>query len=137
MRKILAEPGLENAGARLWPKLKNITCNSFRVHKGAKMSLKKYFGDISHSNGWVLSHAGVFGEAIEDTDLYKLVTGTCFYEFMEKGKKAKRPVFENDLEVGKVYTIIVTTPSGLYRFNTEISIRIAEIREDMTIFTVE
>ena len=137
VRKILAEPGLENAGARLWPKLKNITCNSFRVHKGAKMSLKKYFGDISHSNRWVLSHAGVFGEAIEDTDLYKLVTGTCFYEFMEKGKKAKRPVFENDLEVGKVYTIIVTTPSGLYRFNTEISIRIAEIREDMTIFTVE
>ena len=136
VRQILSDPGREKIGIRLWPKLKNITCVATGIHSAFKENIKKYFGDVCHTNGGIISHSGVFGEAIEDTDQYKLVTGTCFYEFMEKGKEAEKPVFQNGLEVGKEYKIIVTTPSGLYRFMTNISIRVSEIKEGETIFTV-
>ena len=61
--------------------------------------------------------------------------GTYFYEFLERGEKTGVPVFRSSLVPGREYTMIVTTPSGLYRFNTETVIRIVENGEK-TVFTI-
>ena len=66
----------------------------------------------------------------------ELLTVQNFYEFQEKGKEEGRPVFRSGLEAGKEYTMIVTTPSGLYRYNTGIMIKIAEASEERTVFTI-
>ena len=66
----------------------------------------------------------------------ELLTVQNFYEFQEKGKEEGRPVFRSGLEAGNEYTMIVTTPSGLYRFNTETKIQIVENTEEKTVFTI-
>lgn len=136
VHRILSESSVEEMGVKLWPMLQNVTCVATGMQAKFEKNIKKYFGTVSHSNGSLSSFAGVFGEAIGETNQYELVTGTNYYEFLEKGKEESRPVFRSGLEAGKEYTMIVTTPSGLYRYNTEICIRIAEADEGKTIFTI-
>ena len=136
VRAILSSGSVDGIGTKLWPKLRSVTCVTTGMQSAFGKNIKKYFGDIEHSNGFLSSFAGVFGEAVDDTDRYELVTGTNFYEFLEQGEQTGRPVLRSGLEMGKVYTIIVTTPSGLYRFNTETKIQIVENTEEKTVFTI-
>ena len=83
-----------------------------------------FFDGVPNSNGYLASFVGVFGEAIEGTDQYRLVTDIIFYEFLEEGEANKDPVFISGTQIGRTYTLIVSTPSGLYRYNTGISVQI-------------
>ncbi len=137
VRKILdSNPSLNKIGKQLWPNLKYVTCYATGSQASFKKNIHKFFGDVEFSNGNIASSAGIFGQAIGDTDEFELITGTVFYEFLEEGNPDKTPALRGNLEVGKIYTLIVTTPSGLYRYKTGISIKISSIDKKKVIFTI-
>lgn len=137
IRSILAEGNMDGIGNRIWPGIRYITCIATGGQSVFRKKLNEYFKDVIHSNGMMTTFAGVFGEAVGETDHYKLARGTVFYEFMPVDGEKGRPLFCSETDEGKVYILIVTTPSGLYRYNTGITIKIVRKDDENIFFTVE
>ena len=137
LRAILCADSLDGCARRIWPKLNIVSCAGTGAQGKYMETVRKYFGDMPHSNGSLATFAGAFGEAVDGTDRYELALGTNFYEFLDKdAQPGTRPVFRSGLKTGNAYRLIVTTPSGLYRYQTGISIRIEENTEEKTVFTL-
>lgn len=137
IRAALADPSNEGIALRIWPNLKYVTCATTGSQQDQFSEIvKEYYKGVEHSNGSLATSAGVFGEAVGDTNLYSLVKGVVFYEFLEENQDNAVPVFCSGLQKGHNYTLIVTTPSGLYRYNTGITIRVDETGDNIT-FSVQ
>jgi len=106
-----------------WPDLKLIECWKAGIMKLYLKELSRYFGDTpirdigchsTEAHGSVpMSNEGADGV---------LAISTNFYEFIPKEdmeKKDKRILLCDQLEEGKEYFLIVTTPGGLYRYNID------------------
>jgi hypothetical protein len=85
--------------------------------------LPQYFGDIPIRDFGCLSTEARTSIPMDDSkDGGVLAISTNFYEFIPKedmSKRRKRFLLCNELEKGKEYFIIVTTPGGLYRYNID------------------
>lgn len=137
IRSLLRDNDLDGIGNKIWPGLRYISCIATGSQSVFKRKIYELFKGVTHSNGMLTSHAGVFGEAIDGTDSYRLSTGINFYEFMPVNVEGKRPLFCSEVEEGKEYVLIVTTPSGLYRYNTGIAIIIKKIDAEGIVFSVK
>lgn len=59
-----------------------------------------------------------------ESDEYLLLTDSGFFEFIPVGEKCERPLQRHELEVGKLYEIVITNLSGLYRYRIRDVVRV-------------
>lgn len=127
LRKILDEKG-ELLPRYFWPKLRLIEC-----WKGGTVGIylrefERYFGNTPVRDfGYLSSEA----RCSVPTDNAKccgvLAINANFYEFVpreDREKMYERVLLCDELELGKEYFVIITTPGGLYRYDIDDLIRV-------------
>ena len=102
-----------NVYERIWPNLRVISCWSHGNSREAVKQLQTYFPNVAiQPKGLIATEAFVSfplrGEASA------LSINSHFFEFEEVENKTIR--LAHQLEVGKKYSVIVTTSGGLYRY---------------------
>ena len=133
LREIFREGFDKPVAQRIWKKLNQIIAagtGSFKIYTA---QMKRYIGDVAHSNGFFASSEMLMGRAIDGTDNYELIPDLNFYEFLPVDDT--RPIFLSDVEVGKDYEIILTNQAGLYRYRTEDIVRVVECGGGKLIFS--
>lgn len=127
LKKLLKETGTLKP-KDFWPELKLIEC-----WKGGSVGMylkefPKYFGKTRVRDfGYLSSEARCSIPTEDDKCCGILAINANFYEFIpkeEKADKLKRPVLCNELEKGKEYFVILTTPGGLYRYDIDDVVRV-------------
>ncbi len=127
LRELLKEKGVL-LPRDFWPDLKLLEC-----WKGGTVGLylkefPKYFGDIPIRDfGYLSSEARCSIPMDDKTSCGVLALKANFYEFIPKGdkeKKNKRILLCDQLEVGREYFVILTTPGGLYRYDIDDVIKV-------------
>lgn len=103
---------------RIWPKCFwgfGMTGSTLSVYSE---KLKRYIGDLPMHNMGYGASEGFLGMAITlNTEDSVLLPRSLIYEFLpEDAPEGTRPLFMDQLEVGKNYEIIITNFSGLYRY---------------------
>lgn len=80
--------------------------------------LHRYIGDLPlHNMGYAASEGFMAMPITLNANDYVLLPRSIIYEFLPvDAPEDARPLFMNELEVGKEYEIIVTNFSGLYRY---------------------
>jgi hypothetical protein len=106
-----------------WPNLELIECWKGGTVKIYLKELPQYFGDTPVRDFGCLSTEARASIPMDDASSGGvLAIDTNFYEFVLKediAKRQKRFLLCNELEEGREYFIIVTTPGGLYRYNID------------------
>lgn len=106
-----------------WPNLELIECWKGGTVRLYLKELPKYFGDVSVRDFGCLSTEARASIPMSDIGAGgALAINTNFYEFIPKediGKSEKRLLLCNELEKGKEYFLVITTPGGLYRYNID------------------
>jgi hypothetical protein len=117
---------LKERGALLpeyfWPNLELIECWKSGTIKIYLKELPQYFGDTPVRDFGCLSTEARASIPMGDSRGGVLAINTNFYEFIPKedmAKRQKRFLLCDELEKGREYFIIVTTPGGLYRYNID------------------
>lgn len=134
LREIFSRTGFGKPVAqRIWKNLRQIVAagsGSFKIYTA---QMKRYTGDVPHSNGIFASSEMLPGKAIPAGDNYELIPDVNFYEFLPVDGDA--PILLNDVEVGKNYEVILTNQAGLYRYRTAEIIRVEEYGNGRLIFS--
>ncbi len=127
LRRILDEKG-ELLPKLFWPNLKLIECWKGGTVKLYLKGLDRYFGDMPIRDFGCLSTETRSSIPITDDGAGGILAiSTNFYEFIPKedmNKAERRVVLCDRLEKGKEYLLVVTTPGGLYRYDTDDVIRV-------------
>lgn len=131
--------GFKNLLAYIWPKLKVVKCLCSGNMSCYVPTLKHFCGSSIH----VLSYwygcseidiIGIPAKPLEETSLFRLSPNN-FYEFIpveenETCVNQTNILFLNDIEVGKVYEIIVTSRAGFYRYRIGDYLKIIKISKE-------
>jgi len=122
LRSILKEKG-ELLPKFFWPNLKLIECWKGGTVRLYLKELPQYFGDVPIRDFGCLSSEARSSIPMSDKGSGGvLAINTNFYEFVPKedmARQDKRFLLCDQLEAGKEYFLIVTTPGGLYRYNID------------------
>ena len=106
-----------------WPNMQLIECWKGGPVRLYMKELPQYFGDIPVRDFGYLSTETRNSIPMSDSGAGGvLAVTTNFYEFIPKedaGNKEKRYLLCDQIEKGKEYFLIVTTPGGLYRYNID------------------
>ncbi|MBR6887986.1 MAG: GH3 auxin-responsive promoter family protein [Selenomonadaceae bacterium] len=135
LRKIFRDGFDKPIAKRIWTKLDRIIAagsGSFRIYTE---HMKRYTGDLPHSNGFFASSEMFMGAAVDGDD-YELISDVNFYEFLpvDAGENS-RPLLLSQVEPSKDYEVILTNRAGLYRYRTEDIIRVKHCAEGRLIFS--
>lgn len=111
---------------RIWPKLcwgYGMIGSTLAVYEE---KLRTFVGDLPmHNMGYAASEGFMAMPCELNTDDYVLLPRSLIYEFIPiDGDENARPLFMNEVEVGKDYEIVVTNFSGLYRYRIMDVVRI-------------
>ncbi len=103
---------------RIWPKVcwgYGMISSTLSVYVE---KLNRYMGDMPmHNMGYAASEGYMAMPVTLNANDYVLLPRSIIYEFLPvDAPDGTRPLFMNELEVGKDYEIIVTNFSGLYRY---------------------
>ena len=127
LRRILDEKG-ELMPKDIWPNLKLIECWKGGTVKLYLEGLRKYFGDMPIRDFGCLSTETRSSIPITDEGAGGILAiDTNFYEFIPKEdiyNADRRALLCDQLEEGKEYLLVVTTPGGLYRYDTDDVIKV-------------
>lgn len=138
LREIFEGGFHEPVAKKIWPKLALVNAAGTGELSEFNDRMKKYTGDVPVSNGYFATSAGLIGKAMDGSENYELLMDMNFYEFLPAGaKEGTRPVFAGKVKEQEVYSLIITTPAGLYRYKTNTVIHIEEIRDGKIIFSLE
>jgi len=122
LKKILEE-NKELLPKYFWPNLALIECWKGGTVKLYLKELPRYFGDVPVRDFGCLSTEARSSIPITDEGAGGiLAVQTNFYEFIPKediDEGRNRTLLCDQLEQGKDYLLIVTTPGGLYRYDTD------------------
>lgn len=122
LRRILSEKA-ELLPKDFWPNLELIECWKAGAMRLYLKELARYFGDTPVRDLGCLSTEARSSIPMSDKGAAGvLAIGTNFYEFLpveDICKKEKRFLLCDQVERGKEYFIIITTPGGLYRYNID------------------
>ena len=102
---------------RLWKKLKLVVGASCGLFKSYENALTRYLGKIQiHNFGYAMSEC-IIGVSTKMNDTsYTILPRSAFYEFLSLDDN--KVYLPESIEIGKRYIPIITTFSGLYRYNT-------------------
>ncbi len=127
LRAILKEKG-ELLPGEIWRGLELIECWKGGMLKLYLKEIRKYFGDIPVRDfGYISTEARCSIPTSDDGAEGVLAINTNFYEFVPRedaDKNDKRFLLCDQLEEGREYFVIVTTPGGLYRYDIDDIIRV-------------
>lgn len=119
------EKGFEDIASRLWKNLKLISGISSKSFIYENKALKKYIGNIPKDVFTFGSSEGIVGTSIKDNNyIYYLQPSFNFYEFIpysesESEKDNVNDIIDiNGIEKNKMYELVLTNLSGLYRYRT-------------------
>jgi hypothetical protein len=123
LREIFAQ-GFEGILSRLWPKCKKVVAAGSGAFAIYTRKLRYYCGDVSLNNGIYAASEAVIAQSVSsDSDEYRLITDSAFFEFLEEdtnylvqAEDTDCPVQAEDTIPGKRYQVIVTNYAGLYRY---------------------
>ncbi|MCR5149821.1 MAG: GH3 auxin-responsive promoter family protein [Clostridiales bacterium] len=120
---------------RIWPKLQwayGMMGSNLSVYVD-KLRRTVGPGIPIHNMGYAAAE-GYFATPMElDRDDYVLTPYTVFFEFLplnedeEKADDTVKPLLINELEVGKLYEVVVSNFSGLYRYKMEDVIKVTRM----------
>ncbi len=124
IRKALACENKGDVLLRIWPKLKRVCALSGGKYKFYTKKVREYTGNIQMDTEELIASFGMVGEKTEEKGVYRLNVKDAFYEFLPVGdKKADQPKLLLDVDINKVYELLVTNADGLYRMHTGIYVR--------------
>lgn len=126
LRKIFAEHPHSGIMKALWKKLCIIIGIGTGEFEGFARKLRDYCGDdVTFYYETYSSSEALIANAIEvENDDYLLITDSGFFEFIPVGEEYERPLMRHELEVGKLYEIVITNLSGLYRYRIKDVVRV-------------
>lgn len=112
--------------ARIWPRMKNISCVLSAGNRSYIPAFLEKFGrqDIVFRDPGVLASEGRLTLTVktEDNIAYGIPTVNNYvYEFCEQKSDAsfKKPVFIDKVKKGKTYKLLLTSQEGLYRYEMD------------------
>ena len=111
---------------KLWKKMSLIVAIGTGEFTPFTEKMKYYCGDdIAFSYGMYAASEAAVATAInkEDKD-YLLAVDGAFFEFLPIADENSTPLLLHQLEVGKLYEVIITNRSGLYRYRIKDVIRV-------------
>ena len=119
------EKGFEGIASRLWKNLKLISGISSKSFVYENKALAKFIGNIPKDVYTFGSSEGIIGTSIENNNYsYYLQPSFNFYEFIpysenENEKDNLNGIIDiNGIEKNKMYELVLTNLSGLYRYRT-------------------
>ena len=126
LRKIFNEHPHSGIMTEIWKKLCVIIGIGTGEFEGFAKKLRDYCGDgVSFYYETYSSSESLIANAIDiENDDYLMLTDSAFFEFIPIGEKTERPLLRHELEVGKLYEIVITNFSGLYRYRIKDVIRV-------------
>ena len=111
-----------------WPELALIECWKGSIMRLYLDELVRYFGNVPTRDMGCLSTEARSSVSMSDIGAGGVIAiETNFYEFIPKediAKPDKKTLLCDELEKGKEYFIVVTTPGGLYRYNIDDIVRV-------------
>jgi hypothetical protein len=127
LRRIVEEKG-ELLPKYFWPNLELVECWKGGTVRLYLEGLDRFFGKIPIRDFGCLSTEARSSIPVSDEGAGGvLAISTNFYEFIPKEdmhKARRRTLLCDRLEEGKDYLLIVTTPGGLYRYDTDDIVRV-------------
>ncbi len=102
---------------RIWKKMRFVCGIGGKMHVFQERAVRRYLGGIDVNYfGYGSSECMVSVAVGLNKAEYAILPRSGYYEFIPKGEEV--PVTMEQLEVGKKYELILTTFSGLYRYQT-------------------
>lgn len=126
LRQIFLNEPNEGIIPKLWHKMTLIVSIGTGEFTPFTEKMHYYSGDqVTFCYGMYASSEAIIATAVnpEDKD-YLMVTDGGFFEFLPIDNEDSQPLLSHQLEVGKLYEIVVTSLSGLYRYRIKDVIRV-------------
>lgn len=109
--------------ARLWPRLKLISCWTDAAAEGPADDLQRLFPKSIITPKGLLATEGLVSIPVGRPEGAALAVRSHFYEFLEDNDPA-RARFAWQLEAGRSYAVVLTTGGGLYRYKLGDTVRV-------------
>jgi len=129
--------GFNGIVKRIWPHINLVlTCKTGSSELYATKLREKYLGDLPIYSPFYAATEGLIGINLwpeETNPVYMLVPRAMFFEFIpveESSKEQPTTVFAENTEVGKLYELVVTNLSGLYRYRMGDVVKIARFHNN-------
>ena len=126
LRQIFVNEPNEGIIPKLWKKMSLVVAIGTGEFTPFTEKMKYYCGeDVAFSYGMYAASEAVVATAMntEEKD-YLLVVDGAFFEFLPIDDENSTPLLLHQLEVGKLYEVIITNRSGLYRYRIKDVIRV-------------
>ena len=118
LRKIMTTPSETPLISRIWPDMSFITAiGSADFEPFTKTVQGLCNDDVTFNYSLYACSESMIGVAINPDDPRYLLLDTNFYEFIPvDSEKPDETLLMNELEIGKLYEIVLTTKAGFYRY---------------------
>lgn len=135
LREAVREGKKERLLKLIWPKLKRVLARSGGNFNFYTKKIRKYLEDISLEFDDFITPFGIIAQKTEEENIFRLDTDTGFYEFLPADTKTSADqLLLTEIKPGKVYELVLTNDSGIYRMRTDIFIRIKKVAKDEVLF---
>ena len=98
----------------IWPNLALISCWTSGNSANYVSEIKKYFPNIEIQGKGLIATEGFISFPLFDLKFSILSINSHFFEFVDKENGNIK--LTNELELNKIYSVIITTSGGLYRY---------------------
>ena len=132
LRKIFSTISKEPLIPLIWPKMSLIVAISTGEFSPFETKMRKYCGEsIPFSYEMYASSEALIATSLYPEDKnYMVLPDSGFYEFLPVDGEEK-PLLMHELEVGKLYEIVVTNLAGLYRYRIKDVIRVTGFKGNL------
>lgn len=117
---------------KIWPELTRIVALYSGGYEIYRKNILPYVGMVEICNGPLISPEGIIGKAIPGTDYHELFNKNVYIELKELDSDDVVRVC--DALCGKMYEVIITNSSGLYRFKSRDVITIISNEDGKCVF---
>jgi len=125
------ECGFDSSIAKkIWPNLKKVIAASSGPFKIYADRYSDYLQGVEINRGFYAASEAIIGKSTGEDDLFELLEEDSVFEFVEAGNKEATPVFSFDVEIGKLYEILLTSNAGLYRYRLTDVVSIERIENE-------
>jgi hypothetical protein len=128
-----------NAAAykEIWKGLTLISCWTSGFAQYYAKKLKEYFPGVIIQGKGLIATEGIVSIPFYDEKGYFPAYTSHFFEFLEDEEGGRKVRLLHQLEVGKKYTVILTTGGGLYRYNLRDSVLVTGKYRDVPLIRFE
>lgn len=119
---------------RIWKQLTHISGISGEVFAFQERALKRYVGDLPIYYFAFASSECMSGVALNMNQAeYAMLPRSAFYEYLSRDGRILRT---SELQIGACYELVVTTFSGLYRYQTGDLLKLVRLEQETPVFQV-